>query len=92
MLERETMLDLGQEWRELAACSGRTDDLFFPSNESDFSMVRNAKALCRACPVLEECLQYALDTKQTEGIWGGLTSRERRAARRERVAAIRRAS
>ena len=35
MLKGDTLLELGQEWREFAACSDRTDDLFFPSNESD---------------------------------------------------------
>jgi WhiB family redox-sensing transcriptional regulator len=92
MIKGETLLDLGQEWREFAACSDRTDDLFFPSNESDISMVRVAKAVCQSCPVQEECLQYSLATGQTEGIWGGLTSRERRVARRKRVSTIRRAS
>lgn len=92
MIKSDTLLDLSQEWREFAACSDRTDDLFFPSNESDISMVRAAKAVCQSCPVQEDCLQYSLDTGQTEGIWGGLTSRERRVARRKRVAAIRRAS
>ena len=92
MLNTDTLLDLGQEWREFAACSDRTDDLFFPSSESDISMARAAKAVCQSCPVQEECLQYSLDTGQTEGIWGGLTSRERRVARRRRVGTIRRAS
>ncbi|MBT8462732.1 MAG: WhiB family transcriptional regulator [Acidimicrobiia bacterium] len=92
MIKGDTLLDLSQEWREFAACSDRTDDLFFPSSESDISMVRAAKAVCLSCPVQEECLQYSLDTGQTEGVWGGLTSRERRVARRKRVAASRRAS
>ena len=92
MIKGDTLLDLSQEWREFAACSDRTDDLFFPSSESDISMVRAAKAVCQSCPVQEECLQYSLDIGQTDGVWGGLTSRERRVARRKRVAASRRAS
>lgn len=66
MIKGDTLLDLSQEWREFAACSDRTDDLFFPSSESDISMVRAAKAVCQSCPVQEECLQYSLDTGQTE--------------------------
>ncbi len=80
------------EWRELAACAGRVDDLFFPTNESDVVRVRAAKAVCGGCPVREECLVYAIETSQTEGIWGGLTSRERRHLRRKWKSGSRRAS
>ena len=92
LLEYDTLLELGQEWRELAACSGREDMLFFPPNEAEVHFVRAAKAVCEGCPVQADCLAYAIETSQTEGIWGGLTSRERRAARRKWMAASRRAS
>lgn len=36
-----------------------------------------AKALCAVCPVQQECLDFALDTGQRFGIWGGLTARQR---------------
>lgn len=36
-----------------------------------------AKALCLRCPVRAECLQYADDNDEREGIWGGLTPQER---------------
>ena len=36
-----------------------------------------AKALCAACPVRAECLEFALETGQVHGIWGGLTAQER---------------
>ncbi len=80
------------EWRELAACAGRVDDLFFPANESDLARVRAAKAVCEGCHVRAECLAYSIETGQTEGIWGGLTSRERRQLRRKWKSASRRAS
>lgn len=37
-----------------------------------------AKAICRVCPVREECLETALAIKEPYGIWGGLTEQERR--------------
>jgi hypothetical protein len=40
-------------------------------------MTEEARALCMTCPVRDECLDYALDTGETEGIWGGLTPEER---------------
>lgn len=92
MREYDTLLDLDQEWREAAACANRTDNLFFPNTEGETSFMRAAKAICTGCPVRLECLDYAIETGQTEGIWGGLTSRERRVTRRERIAAARRAS
>lgn len=40
--------------------------------------IRKAKELCRTCPVINECLRWAIDTRQPYGIWGGTTERERR--------------
>jgi len=36
-----------------------------------------AKAICATCPVREECLEYALETNQDSGIWGGLDEEQR---------------
>lgn len=36
-----------------------------------------AVSVCGNCPVEHECLQYALRTKQREGIWGGTLEAER---------------
>jgi WhiB family redox-sensing transcriptional regulator len=68
-------------WREDAACAGLENDLFFPAGEEE-SLAATAKAVCAACPVQEQCLQYALATNQTEGVWGGMTGPERRRLRR----------
>ncbi|HET9547237.1 MAG TPA: WhiB family transcriptional regulator, partial [Desertimonas sp.] len=32
-----------------------------------------------------ECLEFALDTNQDSGIWGGLSEEERRVIRRQRA-------
>ncbi len=34
-------------------------------------------AMCAVCPVKVPCLNFALDTDQTEGIWGGTLPRDR---------------
>jgi WhiB family redox-sensing transcriptional regulator len=39
--------------------------------------------------VSRQCLDFALETNQDSGIWGGLTEEERRVIRRRRVAAAR---
>ena len=69
------------EWRDDSACSGADSDVFFPPGE-DESLAMQAKKICALCPVQEKCLQYALATNQTEGVWGGMSSGDRRRLRR----------
>ncbi len=66
-------------WREDAACRGMATDIFFPDSDQDAGP---AKEICASCPVQEECLEYALMTRQNDGVWGGLTETERRRLRR----------
>jgi len=40
--------------------------------------------LCGRCEVRAECLELALDTNEDYGIWGGLSTAERKALRRRR--------
>ena len=53
--------------------------------------IEKAKSVCGRCSVTEMCLQYALETNQDSGVWGGLSEDERRALKR-RAARARRAS
>ena len=69
------------DWRGDAACSGVNSDLFFPATE-DESATAQAKEICAECPVQEACLQYALATNQSAGVWGGLDEGDRRRLRR----------
>ena len=48
--------------------------------------VEAAKAICRACPVLSVCLDYALESGEREGIWAATTPEERARMRRRGVA------
>ena len=43
-----------------------------------------ARALCRACPVQQACLEYSLTVQEPHGIWGGLNELERRRLLRQR--------
>jgi WhiB family redox-sensing transcriptional regulator len=40
-------------------------------------MEARAKAICRACPVLDDCLFHALELPEVAGTWGGMTDLER---------------
>jgi WhiB family redox-sensing transcriptional regulator len=73
-------------WLLNANCRGRTE-LFFAPDESESRRERRrreaqAKAVCEECVVREQCLTEALQADERFGIWGGLTERERRAAKR----------
>ncbi len=70
-------------WQRRAACHSLTS-LFFAAGSSDIARwdQERAKAVCQVCPVREECLQFALESDEAYGIWGGLTSEERRACKR----------
>lgn len=71
-----------EDWMEDAACKGRSTRLFFPER-GDSNVL--ALKICAGCPVQVECLDYALSTGQTHGVWGGTSERERRQQRRAQV-------
>ena len=70
-------------WTEEANCKGADADLFFPERGAS---TRKAKAICMACTVQDECLEYAVQNSEKFGIWGGLSERERRRVKRQREA------
>lgn len=73
-----------ENWRTLAACRDEDPDLFFPIGSTGPALVQaeEAKAVCRGCPVREQCLRWALENSQDAGVWGGLDETERRALKR----------
>jgi WhiB family transcriptional regulator, redox-sensing transcriptional regulator len=74
-------VDNPDQWKLKSACRGVDPDLFFPDRGGS---VREAKEVCRGCPVREECLRYALENGESFGIWGGTSERERRSLRSRR--------
>jgi len=75
-------------WRERALCRGDDPDMFFPIGNTTrgpgLKQTDAAKAVCGRCPVVRQCLDWAMEAP-VEGIWGGTTESERRAARRRLV-------
>ncbi|MER7133883.1 WhiB family transcriptional regulator [Streptosporangium saharense] len=69
-------------WSRRSLCLTEDPELFFPvSTEGPGrEQYERAKAVCRRCPVQRRCLEYALNTYQMYGVWGGTTPDERRAA------------
>lgn len=63
-----------------AVCARVDPALWFPE-PGEWTRAREAKRLCRTCPLMTACRSWALaHPAETEyGIWGGLTALERRA-------------
>jgi len=78
--------DRSPGWRTFAACAGYPDSLFFPLGEIDEAQIAMALEICSGCKVEDECLEYALESNQRSGIWGGTTEKERRSLRRRWLA------
>ncbi|MET0521439.1 MAG: WhiB family transcriptional regulator [Jiangellaceae bacterium] len=81
------------DWRHVAACRDEDPELFFPIGNTGPALlqIEEAKSVCRRCPVREDCLQFALETGQDAGVWGGLSEDERRALKRRNARARARA-
>jgi WhiB family redox-sensing transcriptional regulator len=74
------------DWLDLARCRDQDPELFFPlgSTGPALEQIEAAKAVCRRCDVRATCLEWALETGQDCGVWGGTSEDERRAIRRAR--------
>lgn len=74
---------MAMEWIDEARCKEVGTELFFPE-QSDVIGSRRARSICNKCEVKAECLEYGIN--EEFGIWGGLTSVERRHLRKQRKA------
>lgn len=70
---------MSESWIDEAACAtvvtSPENDIFF---EDVLGGPRDAKAICDACPVKRQCLEFALETEQHFGTWGGADENELR--------------
>lgn len=71
------------EWQVAGACRTTGSNDFF-AHDAERGRQRlgrdeRAKALCRTCPVIEQCLQHAMSVREPYGVWGGTTPEEREA-------------
>lgn len=77
-------------WMRSAACAHATPaeaDAFFPDGDPGphaAPRVAIAKAICAGCVVRVDCLDYAVNALEPDGIWGGMTTEERKRERRRR--------
>jgi WhiB family transcriptional regulator, redox-sensing transcriptional regulator len=66
-------------WRipEDVACAGLDTKIFFPL-KGERTKAQEAKAICNTCLHQQACLNFALVNHIEHGIFGGVTSTERR--------------
>lgn len=69
-----------EAWHEQANCRGLDPELFFPERGGTWESTQ-AKEVCAACVVRQECLEYAVNVGERYGLWGGLSEKERRRIR-----------
>jgi WhiB family transcriptional regulator, redox-sensing transcriptional regulator len=83
-----TLANADYTWRRHAICRDTDPNIFFPVGTTGFALMQidRAKQVCDECPVRIECLDYALETNQDAGVWGGTSEDERRVLRRNYVA------
>jgi WhiB family redox-sensing transcriptional regulator len=69
------------DWVDRAACAGMDSDLWFLDDHT--GSYGEARAVCAACPVRVDCLDYAVENRIGHGLWGGLNPVQRRQLRRQ---------
>ena len=68
------MTDYATDWRAAGACLGAAS-----------TQVARALRICDGCQVRQQCLEFAMRTGESHGIWGGTTPDDRARARRART-------
>jgi len=62
-------------WAVFSACREADPTIFFGATRDD---ERAAVAVCATCTVQEQCLGFALESRERFGVWGGTSERERK--------------
>ena len=85
MLYRE----LAKEIEKLGkvGCEEAPDAFFIDEGDPNVRYkTKVAKEICSHCPIRFLCLEYALESKERHGIWGGMSVPERDSLRKRRQA------
>jgi WhiB family redox-sensing transcriptional regulator len=79
------MTNYATDWRAAGACRSADPELFFPIGTGvsvTATQVRKALRICAGCSVRQQCLDFAMQNGEMQGVWGGTTPEERTRARR----------
>lgn len=72
------------DWKALGLCRETSGDWVTIQSSSLRSQRIEKRAeisICGVCPVMGECLDWAMDNREPSGIWGGMLPKERRELR-----------
>jgi WhiB family transcriptional regulator, redox-sensing transcriptional regulator len=71
-------------WMDDGTCvRSTTKDAWYPDRPTP----ARAAAQCHKCPVIQQCLDWAIKHGETEGIWGGMNPEDREQVAAERLIA-----
>lgn len=64
-------------------CRGMPTDWWFPEfgTKGSNALFERAREICMGCHAREECLEFAMKHPSIQGMWGGLSPRQRRRER-----------
>lgn len=68
-------------WQVRGRCRQLEPEVFFPEDAGRTGLrtrEERAKKICRECPVLVDCREHALAMRETHGVWGAMSARDRR--------------
>ncbi len=68
-------------WAVFSACREADPTIFFASTRDN---ERAALVVCATCTVKDDCLDFAFNSRERFGVWGGTTERERKRMMRAR--------
>lgn len=66
-----------EPWMDAAVCAQTDPEVFFPEQGGTAAAARR---ICSTCPVVADCLQYAVEHNE-QGIWGGTSAKTRQRMR-----------
>jgi WhiB family redox-sensing transcriptional regulator len=67
-------------WKELGSCRRLAPEVFYPEDGGRSGLQareERAKQICRRCPVVSDRRSHALSTRETYGVWGAMSARDR---------------
>jgi WhiB family redox-sensing transcriptional regulator len=71
-----------QPWHTSGACNGSDPDAWFPDSRAT-ATAAIAQRICHTCPVMDECADWAINTREAWGVWGATTESDRKAIWRQ---------
>lgn len=66
------------DWHRYAACHGQLQVMFPAQRGKPLSgpATERARAVCRSCEVVDDCLAWAVAARPSDGVWAGMTPSE----------------